>query len=169
MGTAGYILRKIRAGVVDRPTSFVWVHPGALAASGYPASKSQVAWVGRQGIKRILTLTEAPLPSEWVTDFEVKQVPMKDHEPPSYESLVEASSYIEDSISAGKVVLVHCLAGQGRTMCAIAAYLIRKGMSAENSILTLRDLRPGAVEKKQEASLYEFASRFGREVHPASE
>ncbi|MDV3278140.1 MAG: dual specificity protein phosphatase family protein [Nitrososphaerales archaeon] len=164
MGTTGYILRRIRAGVADRPTGFVWVQD-ALAASGYLASKRQVAWVGGQGIQRILTLTEFPLPSEWVADFEVKHVPMKDHKPPSDASLLEASAYIDESVRAGKRILVHCLAGNGRTMCAVAAYLIRsKGMNADDAITFLRRIRPGAVERRQEVSLREFASHLGESV-----
>jgi atypical dual specificity phosphatase len=164
LGTGGRLLRKVRAGVTDRPTGFIWVESGALAASGYPASRNQVRWVASRGVNRLLTLTEEPLPSEWVSGLalDVKHVPMRDHQPPSAASLLEASSYIEDSISNGKVVLVHCLAGQGRTMCAIAAYLIRKGMGVDQSISFLRRLRPGAVESKQEASLHQFASQVGK-------
>lgn len=148
---------------MDRPTSFLWVQDNTLAASGYPASKRQVDWLGRQGIRRILTLTESPLPAEWVGGFEVRHVPMQDHQPPSVAALFEASTYVEESVESGKPILVHCLAGQGRTMCVIAAYLIKsKGMNADDAMCRLRRSRPGAVEERQEAILREFASQVGR-------
>lgn len=164
MGTGGLFLRRLRAGLADRPTGFVWVQDGALAASGYPSSRKQLGWVAAHGVNSVLTLTEKPLPGGWVTEsgLDVRHVPMKDHEPPSVASLFEASAFIEENVSAGKVVLVHCLAGKGRTMCAVAAYLIRKGMDADQAISFLRHLRPGAVEFGQEASVREFAAQFKR-------
>jgi atypical dual specificity phosphatase len=160
VGKSGYVLRKLRARVADRPTGFVWVKVGEVAASGYPSSKQQVEWAKERGIARILTLTESPLPRDWMDGVESRHVPMKDHEPPSYEALDEASSYIESSVSAKKPILVHCLAGQGRTMCAVAAYLIREGSDADHAVAFLRRLKPGAVERGQESSLREFAAKF---------
>lgn len=161
MGKSGYVLRRLRARVADRPTGFLWVRKGELATAGFPSSKQQVDWVRSQGISRILTLTESPLPSRWTEGIESKHVPMRDHEPPTFESLAEASSYVEESVTAGKPVLVHCLAGQGRTMCVAAAYLIRKGSGVGEAVTFLRRLRPGAVENGQEVSLREFAERLG--------
>ncbi|MGD1055137.1 MAG: protein tyrosine phosphatase, partial [Nitrososphaerales archaeon] len=66
MGTGGLFLRKLRARVSDQPTGFVWVEKGKLAGSGYPASRSQLEWLRNQGIKAILTLTEDPLPGQWL-------------------------------------------------------------------------------------------------------
>lgn len=162
MGKSGYLLRRIRARVANRPTGFIWVKPSQLAASGYPSSKKQIIWARGQGVARILTLTEAPLPEDWTDGVEARHVAMKDHQPPSYDALMEASSYIADSISNGRPILVHCLAGQGRTMCAIAAHLIRDGMGLGEALVYLRGLRPGAVERSQESALREFASRIAR-------
>jgi atypical dual specificity phosphatase len=162
LGRSGYILRRLRARVADRPTGFVWVKAKEVAASGYPSSKQQLEWVKGHGIMRILTLTESPLPSEWTNGLETRHVPMKDHQPPSYEALVEASSYISESVSAREPVLVHCLAGQGRTMCAVAAYLVRSGMDVNEALALLRRLKAGAVERGQEPSLRDFASRSNR-------
>jgi atypical dual specificity phosphatase len=82
---------------------------------------------------------------------------MRDHEPPSVESLLEASSYVEDGVSGGRVVLVHCLAGKGRTGCVLAAYLIAyEGKTARQAIDELRAARPGSVESQQEQRVLEF-------------
>jgi protein-tyrosine phosphatase len=86
---------------------------------------------------------------------------MKDHQPPSLESLEKVALYIQSQVEGGRVVLVHCLAGQGRTMCAIAAYLIRsKGMTAQEAIDSLRAVRPGAVERSQEKAVRDYEARF---------
>lgn len=161
MGTGGRFLRRLRARLTDEPTGFIWVKEGAVAASGYPSSKGQISWAAARGLGSILTLTEDPLPPAWTAGMtlDFKHVAMKDHEPPSLESLAEASSYMAEQIAAGKAVLVHCLAGKGRTMCVIAAYLIGTGMGVDESIAFLRRLRPGAIERRQETSVREFGSK----------
>lgn len=159
MGTGGVFLRKVRATVADKPMGFHWVDYGKLAVSGYPASRRQLEWVSKRGVKSVLTLTEDPLPPAWGNGLglALEHVPMKDHQPPSLESLEKAASYIQSQVGGGRVVLVHCLAGQGRTMCAIAAYLIRsKGMTAQEAIESLRAMSPGAVERSQEKALRDY-------------
>jgi atypical dual specificity phosphatase len=164
MVKAGIFLRKARALAADEPTGFVWVYGGSLAASGYPASKGQIAWLGRKGINSVLSLTEDPLPGSWLQkQMNYEHIPMKDHEPPDQESLSAAVARIQSELADGRVVLVHCQAGIGRTMCAIGAYLIKsKGMEAQEAITFLRGIKPGAVERGQEESLREFASALGR-------
>ena len=168
MVKAGILLRRARALASDEPTGFVWIEEGKLAASGYPASKSQVAWLGRQGVDSVLSLTEEPLPSSWLQrSMSYAHIPMADHQPPDQASLASAVARIESELGFGRVVLVHCQAGIGRTMCAIGAYLIKsKGLGADEAMAFLRGIRPGAVEARQEASLREFASAIeGTDSH----
>ncbi len=165
MGTGGLFLRKLRANVSDRPTGFVWVEKGRLAGCGYPASRSQVRWLAKSGIGTILTLTEDPLPPEWLkgTGVVAGHVPMKDHEAPTIESMEKGAEFIADQLSAGRTVAVHCLAGIGRTGCVLAAYLIRdRGMDAREALRTLREAKPGFVERAQEGAVFGYASAKGR-------
>jgi predicted protein tyrosine phosphatase len=163
MGTGGLFLRKLRAKVVDEPTGFVWVEKGKLAASGYPASRAQVEWLVRSGVRSILSLTAEPLPAEWTRGFDVTigQVAMEDHRPPSVESMNEGVDFILGQVEAGRPVLVHCLAGEGRTGCVLSAYLIRtKNIGADEAMATLRQLKPEFVERRQEKAVQEFAAAF---------
>jgi atypical dual specificity phosphatase len=162
LGTGGIFLRKIRARVSDEPTGFVWVEKGKLAGTGYPSSKGQVQWLVAQGIASILTLTPDPLPREYTAGLPLVfgHVPMQDHSPPSIPELEEAVSYIEGRLKDGKAVAVHCLAGEGRTGCVMAAYLIAtRNLSADEAMATLRELKPGFVEWQQEKSINEFAAK----------
>lgn len=162
--TLGILLRRARALAADEPTAFVWVYPRRLAGSGYPASRGQVAWLGRQGIDSILSLTEDPLPESWrPPSMDYMHIPMKDKEPPEQKSLAAAAERIETELDSGRIMLVHCQAGKGRTMCVIGAQLIRsKGMGADEAMGFLRSLRPGAIESRQEESLREYARSLGR-------
>lgn len=159
MATGGILLRRIRATVSDVPTGFVWVEKDKLAASGYPASRAQLRWLSRKGVRSVLTLTESPLPAKWLDglSMETKHIAMRDHMPPELPSLDQAADYIEAQVDAGKPVLVHCQAGRGRTMCALAAYLIKdRGMRADEAMAHLRRIRPEAVEHGQEQSLIAY-------------
>ena len=162
MGTGGKFLRRIRARVEDEPTGFVWIEGRSLAGTGYPASRSQVEWLSKNGIGSILSLTEEPLPAAWTDGLGMNlgHVPMRDHELPTPDSMGQGVKFIDEQIKAGRAVAVHCLAGEGRTGCVLSAYLISaKGLSAEQAIGRLRSLKPEFVERKQEAAVYDFARR----------
>lgn len=160
MGTGGVFLRKLRAKVAEQPTGFVWVEKGKVAGSGYPASRAQVEWLVKSGIRSILTLTEDPLPGEWTGGLDVvaAHVAMKDHENPSVGSMNKAVDLILEQVGKGRPVLVHCLAGEGRTGCVLSAYLIRsRNLGAEEAMAELRRVKPAFVEWSQEQAVREFA------------
>jgi atypical dual specificity phosphatase len=160
LGTGGLFLRKLRARVADEPTGFVWVEEGRLAGSGYPASRAQVQWLAKAGIGSILTLTENPLPPEWLDGLGVNSghVPMKDHQVPGSESLERGVEFIERNVGEGRAVLVHCLAGEGRTGCVLAAYLVRsRKLSAAEALEALRKAKPEFVEQDQEKAVFDYA------------
>jgi atypical dual specificity phosphatase len=51
--------------------------------------------------------------------------------------------------SGDRKVLVHCLAGMGRTGMVLAAYMIReKGMSADEALREVKRLRPGSLKRR---------------------
>lgn len=162
MGTGGLFLRKLRARVADEPTGFVWVEEGKLAGSGYPASKAQVEWVAKSGVGSILTLTESPLPKDWTAGLGLvtAHVPMKDHQAPDVASIETAVEFIVEQTGNGRPVLVHCVAGEGRTGCVLSAYLIRtRHLSPGDALSELRKLKPEFVERGQEKAVYDYASR----------
>ena len=80
---------------------------------------------------------------------------MRDHLPPDEASLREAATFLQQSVGNGKVVLVHCLAGEGRTGCALAAYLVMgKRVAAKEAMDDLRRVKPQFIEKGQEPALF---------------
>jgi atypical dual specificity phosphatase len=161
MVKGGLFLRKLRARVADEPTGFAWVEKGRLAGSGYPASRAQVEWLVNAGIGSILSLTENPLPADFSEGLDVKvgHVSMKDHQAPSVDQMEKGVEFIEAQMKEGKAVLVHCLAGEGRTGCVLSAYLIKdKRMTVSDALKTLRAIKPAFVEWAQEKAVVDYAS-----------
>jgi atypical dual specificity phosphatase len=157
MGRTGRAYRKIRASFTDQPTFFTWVREAKLAASGRPYSKDQVDWLRDHGVTAILSLTEEPLPKAWTRGIETRHVSMKDHAPLSPSDMRLGADYVASALSEGKVVLVHCLAGKGRTGSVLAAYLMAyEGKTARQALDELRSTRAGSVEHAQEPAVLEF-------------
>ncbi|MDA4136580.1 MAG: dual specificity protein phosphatase family protein [Thaumarchaeota archaeon] len=162
MGRTGRAYRRVRASFTDKPSNFGWIIEGKLAASGLPSSAAQVRWLKEHGVNSILTLTEDPLPRKFLDGSGVASlhVQMSDHEPPSQESLSKAVRHIEGEIRKGNSVVVHCLAGQGRTGSVVAAYMIEyQGKGVDEEISQLRSARPGSIERSQEPAVREYAKK----------
>lgn len=163
MGRTGRFLRRVRSRLTAKPSYFTWVYDGKLAACGLPSSEAQVKWLADHGVKIILTLTESPLPSEWLASAGVSgvHIPLDDHGVPSVEELRDAATFIADQMRKGNVIAVHCLAGKGRTGSVLAAYMIGyEDMNARGAIELIRRKRPGSVERRQADSLYDFEVSF---------
>ena len=68
--------------------------------------------------------------------------------PASVQMLSDTVEYIQEE-SKERPILVHCLAGQGRTGMVLAAYLVRtKGMSTDQAVLEVRRLRPNSITRE---------------------
>jgi protein tyrosine/serine phosphatase len=149
--------RKVYGRITGRPMNFSFVDD-MVAGSARPMSKKEVNWIRRKGIKAILSLTESPIDSTWVEGLNYKSISMVDHSIPSLEQLHEAVDYVISQTKMDRPVLVHCLAGKGRTGCVLASYLmVKDGHSAQDSIAKLRAMRPGSVERKQVAVVEAFS------------
>ncbi len=153
--------RRVRAQVTEQPTFFSWVIDGKVAASGRPFSRRQVNWLRKNGVSAILTLTEEPLPNNWTVGVETHHISLRDHAPIDPPKMREAADYIAFMTSNGKAVLVHCLAGKGRTGSVLAAYMIAyEGKTSRQALEELRSKRPGSVERHQEPKVVEFESEI---------
>jgi len=157
----GDAYRRLHGMVTDKPTNFSWVVEGKLAGCGLPVSQDEFEWVIDQGIKSVVTVREVPLPSDWFngSDIDYLHLVVEDFGAPSMEELIQAVDFIDQQISSGRPVMVHCAAGKGRTGAVLGAYLVKKqNLTAEQAIEKLRSMRPGSVQsisQETAVSMYE--------------
>nr|AIF16581.1 dual specificity protein phosphatase [uncultured marine thaumarchaeote KM3_74_F07] len=154
----GDVWRKVHGTVTGRPDKFSWLIEKKLAGSGIPTSINEAQWVIEQGVKSIVTVREEPLDDDWVKDVNYLHVHSNDMGVPEFDDLVSAVDFIHRRITDNEPVMVHCLAGLGRTGTLLACYLVKyQKMSADDAIQKVREERPGSIQSyPQEEIIFQF-------------
>ena len=154
----GDVWRKVHGTVTGRPDKFSWLIEKKLAGSGIPTSINEARWVIEQGVKSIVTVREEPLDDDWVKDVNYLHVHSNDMGVPEFDDLVSAVDFIHRRITDNEPVMVHCLAGLGRTGTLLACYLVKyQKMSADYAIQKVREERPGSIQSyPQEEIIFQF-------------
>ena len=154
----GDIWRKVHGTVTGRPDKFSWLIENKLAGSGIPTSIEEVQWIIEQGVKSIITIREEPLDDDWIKDVNYLHVISNDMGVPEFDDLVHVVDFIHKRITSNEPVMVHCLAGMGRTGTILACYLVKyQNMSADEAIQKVREERPGSIQSYlQEEIIFQF-------------
>ncbi len=145
------------------PSGFSWVDSPNLAALARPQSVEDLRWLRRNGIDVLVSLTESPVPRQWVNDTGMLAVavPVPDMGAPTERQLDHVLATIRKANASGMGVAVHCAAGLGRTGTILAAYFVADGLSAREALVQVRNLRPGSVEtSEQERAIERYARRL---------
>lgn len=139
------------------PPGFSWVDPPHLAALAHPGGAEDLAWLRRNGVDVLVSLTEDPVARAWVNDagLMVVHVPVPDMEAPTPRQLDVVLDTVRRANAAGMGVAVHCTAGKGRTGTVLAAYFVAQGLSAKSAVDKVRGLRPGSVETAEQEQAVE--------------
>ena len=154
----GDVWRKVHGTVTGKPDNFSWIIENKLAGSAIPPSIDEVQWAIEQGVKSIVTIREDPLDDDWVKDVNYLHVSSNDMGVPEFADLTFAVDFIHRRITNSEPVMVHCLAGMGRTGTILACYLIKyQKMSANEATEKVRKERPGSIQSyPQEEIIFRF-------------
>ena len=154
----GDVWRKVHGTVTGKPDNFSWIIENKLAGSAIPTSIDEVQWAIEQGVKSIVTIREDPLDDDWVKDVNYLHVSSNDMGVPEFADLTFAVDFIHRRITNSEPVMVHCLAGMGRTGTILACYLIKyQKMSANEATEKVREERPGSIQSyPQEEIIFRF-------------
>jgi len=145
---------------------FSWLDPGRIAGMADPSGEGageveqRLKALNGLGVGAVVSLTEVGLPEEAVRHVGLVylHLPMPDMEAPSQESIRRFVRFVEECNARGIGVAVHCGAGLGRTGTMLAAYLVSRRHSAEDSIDRVRQIRPGSIEtRSQEDAVRQYA------------
>ncbi len=76
---------------------------------------------------------------------EYHRVPVKDRTTATMIQMAEALDAIDRVVDAGGTAYVHCMRGIGRTGLVVGCYLVRRGMTGQQALDEIRNLRKGLL------------------------
>ena len=150
---------------------FSWLVQGQIAGTPLPGvvhgMDHDLAALRHMGITVLITLTESDLPQAALQRHGLANVhlPIHDHEPPSLGQIQMLLKRMELLLAKGEVLAVHGLAGLGRTGTVLAAWWVREGLTATESLRRVRLLEPRYVQSAaQEAFLQSYEDRILQKI-----
>jgi predicted protein tyrosine phosphatase len=141
------------------PDSY-WVLPGRLLAGEYPrnpddtSSRAKLRRFLLAGVRSFLDLTEEEeyhiLPYVHLLWQEAaalgvavhyQRMSIPDMDVPAPEHMDRILDRLDGELAAGHTVYVHCLGGVGRTGTVIGCYLVRHGLTGQQALREIEQLR----------------------------
>jgi hypothetical protein len=155
---AHILVRRLRTQGVR--TTLIWVYGrGFSKLTGIPLARyshiTPDVYVGGQygrrgkrtlerwGINGVVNLrTEFDDAAHGLTLVHYCHLPTVDDEAPSLDHLRAGADFIRHVIDGGGRVYIHCAGGVGRAPTQAAAYLITQGMTLDDALALIRQVRP---------------------------
>jgi len=150
------------------PESY-WVTPGSFLAGGYPAStegdEAFTRWcltaflnagfsvffdLTRPGELPPYAATLREQAAHYGISTEYHHVSIQDRGLPSHDQMKALLDSLDEALSAGRKVYLHCWGGIGRTGMTVGCWLVRHGLDGAAALARLGEL----YQKSEQSSLY---------------
>lgn len=134
------------------PKAFHWVMPQRLGGTQWPGllgcEEEDLAALRGLGCDVLVTLTIEPFPLDALARHDIDSIhfPIEDMDVPSVASTVELCRRLSELHEQGKVIVLHCRAGLGRTGTMLACYLVYQGRSAVSAVDEVRSINPYYIQ-----------------------
>ena len=116
------------------PAGAYWVVPGRLLAGMYPGEE-MISELRTAGVDTFFDLTEDGELDRYDLDgLEHRRFPIRDMSTPTPEVMREILDALDEVLSDGRTVYLHCLGGIGRTGTVVGCHLVRTGRSGEDAL-----------------------------------
>jgi hypothetical protein len=121
-----------------------------------------------EGISADISLEDGRLDQPFGVKFYV-WLPVKNHAAPSQEQLEFGVAVLEQLVRLKKKVYVHCKNGHGRAPTLVAAYLMKRGKTAEKAVAMIKNKRSSVhIETAQREALRTFEILHQKHTKPAA-
>lgn len=116
------------------------------------------------GVDAIVNLRrEQPSEGRGVAPAAYLYLPTPDDAAPTLEQLEQGCAFIADALQQGHGVYIHCASGVGRAPTLAAAYLVTTGLSPDDALAVIRQVRPFVkLTPSQLEQLEHFARHNGQ-------
>lgn len=158
---------------------------GMCRLPGYEVTELQadIARLAAEGAAEVVTLLQADelhlllgmmepeigfFPRMAAATFRHRHFPIRNGGvPESMDAFAALVEQVHEQVVAGRTVVLHCVAGHGRTGLAAACCLVRLGAEPDAAIVTVRTRRPGTIETAAQAAYVgEYAARLRARARP---
>ena len=141
-------------GQPHRTEPFTWIVKGKMAAGWWPEAK-EIEIYKKEGIKVVINCSEFNNGNEMSKYFTYYHIDIPDYGTPTDSQLERFLNITEQHQAKNESIVVHCVAGCGRTGIMIVAWggynnIIPKGMDA---VKWIRRFRSCSLETKEQMDL----------------
>ncbi len=143
-----------KTGMPEKAKPFSWIVKNKIAASWWP-DPSVIQRYKKEGIKVIINCSEFDNRSEIPEDFKYFHINIPDYGTPTDSQLQRFFKITSKFATNNKPIVVHCVAGCGRSGILIVAWAAYNGYIPDgiDPVKWIRKLRPCCLETKEQMEL----------------